>query len=304
MSERKVNLFLLGAMRSGTTSLFQYLSEYDEIFPLPVKEPHFFTDPWPQDYHASPKKRKVEKLLKNTATRRAHIMKIYDPDHYEKLYQIVGEQSYIMEASTSYLHAPDACSRMAEYNPEARIVIMLRDPWVRAYSHYRMNISLGKEGRSWEEALQWEWLKYKQRSNSWYGYLGMSSYDKAVEKFKSAFRHVHVISLEALSDRPKEVLADLCHFLNLDFDPGISFEQLNRGRDFKYQGGYNALKKSGLKGGLAKVIPASMRRTLYKKLSKGRDSNIDAIMPEGSEDILQWMQRTSSIYYDLLSGES
>ena len=46
MTQKKTNLFILGGMRSGTTSLFRYLEAYSEIYGLRIKESHYFTQPW------------------------------------------------------------------------------------------------------------------------------------------------------------------------------------------------------------------------------------------------------------------
>ena len=44
LDNRKVNLFIVGAPKCGTTSLYKYLSEHYEVFMSPVKEPNFFSD--------------------------------------------------------------------------------------------------------------------------------------------------------------------------------------------------------------------------------------------------------------------
>jgi hypothetical protein len=100
---RKPNFFIVGAPKAGTTSLAAWLSEHPEIFLSEVKEPHFF----------------------NTDDRRG----ISSIEAYEELFRKASERRRsIGEASVWYLSSADAVQNILSYQPEARFVVMLRNP--------------------------------------------------------------------------------------------------------------------------------------------------------------------------------
>src|SRR5947207_14583321 len=111
---REPNFFIVGAARSGTTSLWHSLRQHPDVFmPLKQKEPHFFCDaspPWA----------------------------VKDLDAYLALFTDAEERKAMGEATTGYLGSPEAAARIAARYPGARIIIMLRDPADRAHSLYRL----------------------------------------------------------------------------------------------------------------------------------------------------------------------
>ncbi|MEP6977113.1 MAG: sulfotransferase [Thermoleophilia bacterium] len=109
------NLFVPGAGRSGTTSLWSYLGQHPQIFMSKLKEPHFFSR------HQAPQQRCV-----------------YDEAEYKSLFRPGRRLPFRGEASPSYLWHPDVPAAIARVQPDSHIVISLRDPVARAYSSYRL----------------------------------------------------------------------------------------------------------------------------------------------------------------------
>lgn len=297
MGERKVNLFLIGGMRSGTTSLFHYFSGHEDIFGLPVKEPHFFTEPWPEAYHPSSSPEEIQRYLDQKTRKAKHILKIDSTEHYERLTEGVGSQKYVLEASTSYFHGPDVANRIHRYNPEAKIIVLLRDPLQRSYSHFAMNKALGKEDRNWEEVMEEELSAHSRNALSWHCYLGMSFYDAATARYKDLFKDVFVLSLEALKDHPEKTLKELSDFLEISFDPNRTFPKHNEGRNFFYQPGYNYLKRSGAKSFIARIIPSSIRRSVYKLFSSQREDHAVSLTDPLTVRLQGVFKQESSGYY-------
>ena len=91
---------MIGAPRSGTTSLYEYLSTHPDVFMSPVKEPEFFSG---SSRHA-------------------------DLDRYLALFERAGDEKVRGEASTGYLAHPTAAIHLQRCVPEARIIAILRDP--------------------------------------------------------------------------------------------------------------------------------------------------------------------------------
>jgi hypothetical protein len=100
MSGRRPNLFILGSHRCGTTAMFEFLGEHPQIHPADLKEPHYFT-PW----------------------RNARTL-----DEYLALFAGATSETWLLEATPEYLHVPDAPRRIRELSPEARGIVMVRDP--------------------------------------------------------------------------------------------------------------------------------------------------------------------------------
>jgi len=122
---KEPNFFIVGAAKAGTTSLWQYLRQHPDVF-MPqtelTKEPTHFSDltpPWASQFR--------------------------DWDAYLKLFEPVQEQRAIGEASVAYLFSSDAAERIHARYPGARIIIALRHPAERAYSHYKFMCELGFE---------------------------------------------------------------------------------------------------------------------------------------------------------------
>lgn len=129
------NLFLVGAAKAGTTSVYDELSRHPAVYMSPIKEPHFFSRIEP-----SPK-------------REAFFPHVSDQDEYLALFDRVADQRLVGEASTSYLWDLHAAERIKRIAPESSILIMLRDPVERAYSQYWNDVREGLERRPFPEAL-------------------------------------------------------------------------------------------------------------------------------------------------------
>ncbi len=124
MSQPRPNVFLVGAMKSGTTHLSELLDDHPAIFMSSPKEPCHFVDGkalrrvwhyrWQQGYWRS-------------------------EQEYLRLFANAGGAPVIAEASTVYAHAP-LCGgvprRILNFNPEARFIYIMRDPIERSISHY------------------------------------------------------------------------------------------------------------------------------------------------------------------------
>jgi len=123
------NLFILGVQKAGTSTLHNYLNESHEIFFPPKKELHYF-DAY---YHKG-----ISWYL----------------DHFKtanfKKYRFAGE------ATPYYYFHPRVPKKMYHSFPDARFIVLFRNPIDRAYSHYQMSVRRGLENRSFEEAIQKE----------------------------------------------------------------------------------------------------------------------------------------------------
>lgn len=128
---RHPNFFIVGAYKSGTTALHSYLASHPDIFMCPVKEPKYFG----RDLRLVRLKRMTE-------------------EQYLALFSGAGEQRIVGEASPNYLQSKTAPEEISRFAPDARIVIMLRDPVEFMYSLHAQTVYFGDENiQEFEQAL-------------------------------------------------------------------------------------------------------------------------------------------------------
>lgn len=126
------DFLILGAQKAGTTSLHTYLSEHPNVAAPLVKEIHFL------DYN----------YARGESWYRAHF-----PTQFEKWR---GDFLLTGEGSPYYLFYPHAAWRAKQFVPRAKLLVLLRHPVERAYSHYQHQVRLGLEELTFEEALERE----------------------------------------------------------------------------------------------------------------------------------------------------
>ena len=130
---REPDFFIVGAAKSGTTSLYSYVRQHPEVFLPSMKEPRFFVDP---DYFGG------DAL--------GHLTQVRDLDEYLGLFAGAPECARVGEASPVYLYSRGTAERIRGFRPDASIVAILRNPVDRAYSHYWLHVRLGAERLSFE----------------------------------------------------------------------------------------------------------------------------------------------------------
>ena len=194
---RLPDFFVVGAAKAGTTSLYEYLRSTPGVHVSPVKEPHYFA---PNVWTNQPDK------------------KVVDLATYRALFQGAGEKDAVGEASPFYLWDPDSPALIKEMVSEARVIIMLRDPVERAFSHYLMEVGSGSETLSFYEALQ---ANARQSDGTWgvgRHYLEMGQYSEQVRRYLDNFgdSRVKVIFFEDFVEDAKAVVKETLWFLGVE----------------------------------------------------------------------------------------
>jgi hypothetical protein len=219
---REPNFFVVGAAKAGTTSLVEYLRRHPDVFmpggEMSQKEPSHFCDllgpvpPWLEKYR--------------------------EFNSYLELFADAGECRAVGEASVGYLTSAGAENRIHARFPDARIIIMLRNPADRVYSWYSFMCQLGIEpGRSFERALAEEDERTAlaaQRRDSWFSdhatvYFRYGLIASDVERFMRRFprEQIHVVLFDDLKGRPKETTRAVYEFLGVAADFTPSFKIYN-----------------------------------------------------------------------------
>jgi hypothetical protein len=194
------DFFLAGAPKAGTTSLFYYLSGHPEVFMCPVKEPNYF----------SAAEIKAQQLYYTTHD-------VAEKKEYESLFEQVRDEKVVGEASVSYLFYPKVAQRIKESVPAARIIILLRDPVARGFSHYLMDSRLGYISIPFEEVI------YKNSSSPFFDLyyqqvVELGLYYEQVKRYLDIFGadRVKIYLNEDLKKDTLAVMSSICRFIDVD----------------------------------------------------------------------------------------
>jgi hypothetical protein len=238
---------MVGAPKSGTSSLYQYLMQHPDVFMSDPKEPHFFY---------------------NRSAPGSPVLVGKDLDPYLKLFEEVSEQVRAGEASTSYLWLTNAAQEISRLQPEAKIIILLRDPVDRAYSHYWHQVRDGIEPLSFDEALLCE--PERVRRGLWHGlyYVENGRYARQVTRYLETFgaESVRVYLFEDLIRDARSVCRDVFQFLGVD--PSVPVEArraYNRGGVPRSRL-FAKVIRSPIKEPLKKALPETVRRNLGDRI--------------------------------------
>lgn len=201
---------IIGAQRSGTTSLYKYMIQHPEVIPAYKKEVHYFD----YNYH-----RGINWYRMHFPTRRRMALSTKD-----------GKRVVTGEASPYYLYHPVAYRRMAETLPDARLIAVLRNPVDRAYSQYRMNVRKNREKFSFQEAIEKELERTDQNLDDrpqtpdtdvsihkHYSYLARGRYLEQIEKWLQCFdrEQLLILNSERLYKTPSQSVNQVSEFLSI-----------------------------------------------------------------------------------------
>lgn len=213
---KEPNFFIVGAAKCGTTSLANNLRQHPQIFMSPRKEPFYF--------------------VKDAGYK--------DFNEYMALFKSAGDAKAIGEASTGYLFDEDAPSAIKKQFPDAKIIIMLRNPVDMAFSYWNYMHIIGNESKSFEEAvseLERNYRKtedFRRTSLGWwasYLYLERALYYSQVKKYFDVFgkEKVRVYILEEFMNNQKGSYRSIFEFLGVDEDFTPDFKKSNEGGELR-----------------------------------------------------------------------
>jgi len=216
------NLFIVGAAKAGTTTIYDYLNLHPEVYMSPIKEPHFFSkDINPINFIDLYKKRvtfDIDDYFNKNILQLKHIAHINKLDNYLKLFNKVINEKIIGEASTGYLYSNVAAEEIKKYNPAAKIIIVLRDPFERILSHYYADVSTGiQEDKNPLITIKSD---YNEKIKGW-GitnlYIELSQYKEQVERYYKLFNpnQIQVLDFKELQTMPNLFFGKITNFLGI-----------------------------------------------------------------------------------------
>ena len=216
----KPNLFIIGAPKCGTTALSEYLKTHPEIFVPEIKEPHFFSTDF-QKY------RPVKEL-----------------DEYLGLYKNRGADTrYFCDASVWYMYSSEALEKVREFNPDAKIIIMLRNPVQMVPSlHQQLLFTLDENVRDIEQAWRLQEDRKKglnlpegTREPPFLQYSEVADYAPQIRRVKQFFpeEQVLIILFDDFVSSTEKVYQQVMEFLELPPEPQKQFPVINERKTYR-----------------------------------------------------------------------
>ena len=227
----QANFFLVGAAKSGTTSVYDFLNHHSEALMSPIKEPNYFsTDISIHKFSEVYKKTtflEVDKYFSNSKLEPLQLTFVQDRKHYDRLYEKSSDEIIRGECSTSYLYSGNAAQNIFNYNPDAKIVIVLRNPIQRAYSHYLMALKYGFTDKDFLTAIQEDQSKEEKGWGCSELFIDLGLYTEQIDRYFNVFgkKQVEVLFMEDLKSDPRAFYSRLCEFLKID-DQDTFFEDV------------------------------------------------------------------------------
>jgi hypothetical protein len=208
---------IIGTQRGGTTSLYEHLVRHPRIPRALTKEVRFFD---------------VE-FDRGLTWYRSH----FPTQMYKWAREQMGQSMVVGEATPDYMFDPRVPERVATTLPDVKLVVLLRNPVDRAYSHYWHQVSRGFEQLPFEEAIQRETDRTRRYGveapdsfeRHHHSYLARGIYADQLNMWLDVFARdrFFIEASENLFREPARVVGDLFHFLGLPDHPYGSFPVLN-----------------------------------------------------------------------------
>lgn len=257
------NAYIIGVQKAGTTSLHSWLQQHPDIYgPEHLKDVNYLAK--------AQESSEAKKIL-------------------EKDFEKHNGESIVLHSQVNYIFYPQALKKIKEITPNAKLIIMLRNPEDRAISAYRYFKKMGREYRDPKQALLYKSRKIVEfsKDNNDFTYIEHGFYAQQIEEVFHNFdsTQVMILSFNDFMNRPKEVLEKTFTFLKVDpsFNPNLKTQNMTGEPTFKWFHKWLTTNSNSRKQFMNFFVdwwmPAKKRQLLRHKLidantSKNKDNNI------------------------------
>ncbi len=301
---------VVGANKGGTTSIYHYLKQHPQVYLSPIKEPHYFSKDidislFNREF-AQNKLQDIQKYVDGDMSQEYHAAFVRDWEQYQKLYKNVKDQPAIGELSTSYLYSHVAAQEIYNALGKIKIIICLRNPVERAYSHYRMNLWTGNSNEfDFYKALQNDFHHDPKVWGNAHLYVEIGQYYEQVKRYLDVFgrENVKVIFTEDLKKNAGQVIKELYEFIgvNSNFNPDTS-TKYNEVYMPKYKNLTWFLNKTGIRPFMKRFSPRFIKKLVVNMFYKTKSDKGD-ITPEAKQFLLEQFSNDVALLSKLLDKD-
>ncbi len=268
MKKDSLNFFVIGAAKAGTTTVFERLNARSDVYLSPLKEPNYYstdidTSKFSSEFLANTRL-DLSDYFSETPLPKLQVGFIRDASSYASLFAPAPPEAILVgECSTSYLFSQSAPAALAKEHPNARILIMLRNPIDRLYSHYMMARKYGFTSLPLREAVEKDLAHPSPGWGASELFVQLGLYSQQISRWRAHFSDSQILIMLTEDLRSPDKWQRLLDWLDLpqattqpdknDANTGglARFEKLNR-----------FLTSHGLKHKLGNLIPSSLKKKL------------------------------------------
>ena len=252
-------LFIIGAMRSGSSSIASYLKQHPSVYDSRVKEPNFMI------YHNH-----EQKYLRSDGSVMELPNYATELEHYKDLYSNMDEGALAIDASSSYISYRQAAENIKALYPDAYILVTLREPIERAVSAYKFNRARGTELRTdFMKILEDEIAEKDSEIFAPWRYIHCGRYEQNLKPYFERFSkdRMYIQSFDDFKEDPLKALTRISEFLGLE--------------DFQYDSSHK-VNSSAAPNSISQLVNRALIRNsppikLGKKIIKDMFPNISTV---------------------------
>ena len=260
--KKKPNLFIVGHPKSGTTALHFFLNQHPDIYMSALKEPSYFC----KDFHRE----------SDAFHHRRLFFEIREEQQYLELFSRSGDKKIVGESSALvYLYSKVAAEEIYRFNPDAKIIIMLRNPADFLHSLHNQFIILGYEDVEdfrialslEEERRTGKHIPSGVRTPSFLYYSKWIKYAEQVKRYYEFFdpSQVRVIIFEEFKDNNDRIYSETLRFLDIDPEFIPEFGEVNPTKRPRYKKLHSLLFNPLLK----KIVKTAFPPIFYDRILDG-----------------------------------
>ena len=275
------NFIILGAAKSGTTALYHYLQQHPQIYLSPIKETEFFAFEGEDLNFQGPKD--MPRLSITTL------------EDYQAQFDGVEDETAIGEASPVYLYSSKAPERIHNYLPDAKLIVILRNPVERAYSQFLMFVRDNREPlRDFMQAVDEEETRIAQNWAWGWHYVRVGLYYQQLKRYFERYQQeqIEVYLYEELKSNPEGVLKDIFNFLEVDvnFIPNTSVKHNVSGIPQNQLIHSWLYDKNLIKKVVKPFLPEKLRKEIFIKLKKKQKLHKPKLTKEIKQQLLPYFK--------------
>jgi len=271
----KPTFIIVGAARSGTTALYNWLKEHPSVYMSRIKETNYFANLL-QDFQGPGDEGLNRSLLlfrnSDGSFKEKHVAAVRSLDEYLSLFS--GSENFLArgEASPSYLYYQNTAKNIWNYMPDCKIIILLRDPVERAISNYKALVNSGRETLDFDLALLMEEKRLKHGWEHFWALKGLGLYYSQVKNYFNVFpkSQIKIWLYDELKDDPKRLYKEVCDFINVDnrFMPKFSYYNISTSYKPIFARTSVGGRKSDILALLGRLLPMKFKSMAYSPLTK------------------------------------
>ena len=211
----QINTFLIGVQKSATTSVYDWISQHPDVCgPVSLKDTPFFID---------------DKLFNKGL------------NFLEKIYQNeLSNERIILNGSAHNIYFEHAIKRIKKHNPDAKLILILRNPVDRAISAYRFAVKRNLERDSFMNSIKNESIRLQSDNIQILSETTYIDHGRYYQQIKNLYKYfnedkVLIIDYDDVKNKPNQIISDVFTFLNINSNFNPEFRTLNNTGNIRFE---------------------------------------------------------------------